>query len=136
MKMRMLVALLATAGSVMAGWSIAADKNSVDLGEMLKSGAIMPLDAVIQKVTAQHPGKITEIELNQERGGAVYELDILDDKGVKTEYKVDAKSGEVLSSKLDKDDKAEGKADEAQAKNDSQGKDSTKKDDDDDDDDD
>ena len=74
---------------------------------MLRSGEILSQDAIITRATEQHPGKVTEVELEHKCGRYIYEIDVVDDKGVKTELELDAKTGDVLSSKGDHDEDQE-----------------------------
>jgi hypothetical protein len=91
-------ALPATAGEM---------ENDIDIGNAMKSGEIMPLEEIIQRATSQYPGKITEIELGSSEGRYMYEIDVVDEGGVKRELKLDAKTAELLSSEVDEDDSSE-----------------------------
>jgi len=104
MNTRLPVSLLAATGLYAASLlTFAADAATPDVAELIKSGEIMSQEAIIKRATEQHPGKVTEAELERKAGRYVYEIDVVDGKGVKTELKLDAKSGEVLSSKIDDD---------------------------------
>jgi uncharacterized membrane protein YkoI len=121
MNARSLMPLLAGAAlCTSAALAIARDVGTPDIAEALKSGEIQPLDGIIKRVTEQHRGRVTEIELGGKNGRYVYEIDIVDDEGIKTEFKLDAKSGELLSSKVDHDRaKNDSDDDEDQETNDS-----------------
>ena len=70
-----------------------------------KSAGILSLDEILQRVKAQYPGRVVETELEHKRGRYVYEIDVIGDDGVKSELKYDAKTGALISSKVeDKDD--------------------------------
>jgi len=69
-----------------------------------KSGDILSLDEILQRVNAEQPGKVVETELERKSGRYVYEIDVIGDDGVKREFKYDAKTGALISSKIDDED--------------------------------
>ena len=69
-----------------------------------KSGDILSLDEILQRVNAEQPGKVVESELERKSGRYVYEIDVIGDDGVKREFKYDAKTGALISSKIDDED--------------------------------
>jgi uncharacterized membrane protein YkoI len=102
------VSLLAAASLYLASLlTFAADPSTDDVAELIKSGQILSQEAIIKRATDQHPGRVSEAELERKGGRYVYEVDIVNDKGVKTELELDAKTGEVLSTETDNDDEAE-----------------------------
>jgi uncharacterized membrane protein YkoI len=98
------ISLLAAAGFTVSALTFAEDAATPDVAKLLESGQILSQEAIIKRATEQHPGKVSEVELERDGDGYVYEIDIVDHSGTKTEFKLDAKSGEVLSSKIDDDD--------------------------------
>jgi len=100
----LLAAITLCTGSVL---TFAEDAATPDVAESLRSGAILSQDAIIKRATEQHPGKVTEVELEHKCGRYVYAIDVVDDKDVKTELELDAKSGDLLSSKRDDDEDQE-----------------------------
>lgn len=89
---------------------LAADDAGVeDVARLQQSGEILSQEAILQRAQAAHSGKVTEIELEREGDAYVYDIDLVDEKGVETELKFDAKTGELLGSKVedadDDDDK-------------------------------
>src|SRR6185312_12439335 len=81
--------------------SAAETENVIDIDNAIKSGDILPLDEIVRRATAQYPGKITEIELGSSDGRYMYEIDIVDEGGIKRELRLDAKTAELLSSEVD-----------------------------------
>lgn len=74
-----------------------ADESDHDLAKHLRdSGEIIPLDKLIADVHRRHAGHILEVELEQKRGQYVYEIEMVNDKGLVNEYFYDAKTGELL----------------------------------------
>ena len=50
---------------------------------------------------AQYPGRVVETELEHKRGRYLYEIDVIGDDGMKKELKFDAKTGVLISSKVE-----------------------------------
>jgi len=65
-------------------------------------GDILPLSQILDKVQKDYGGQIIEVELEEEHGVVIYELEVLDGQGVVWELKYDAKSGTLL--KVEEDD--------------------------------
>lgn len=65
--------------------------------ELQKSGVILPLADILARARTLQPGRIIETELEREGGRYIYELEILDDKGVVWELIFDAATGEPLA---------------------------------------
>jgi uncharacterized membrane protein YkoI len=64
---------------------------------LMESGAILPLEEIIERERAQHHGRVLEAELEDGDGRYIYELEWLDDDGVVTKRRFDAKTGEPLN---------------------------------------
>jgi len=95
---------VALTGAALGTFAADSDKPAVDVQGAQKSAEVLSQDEIIQRAKAQQPGDVTEIELDHKHGRYVYEVDIKDEKGVKTEMKFDAKTGELISKKIEKDD--------------------------------
>jgi uncharacterized membrane protein YkoI len=61
----------------------------------VRSGEILPMAALLQRVRERIPGDVVEVEL--EDGRWLYEFKVIDDKGRLLEVLVDARTGRVLS---------------------------------------
>lgn len=61
--------------------------------ELEKKGKILPLQKIIQIAQTQYPGRVLAAEFIQRKTDYIYELEILDAKGVVWEVKFDATSG-------------------------------------------
>ena len=66
-----------------------------------KPAGILSLDEILQRVKTQRAGRVVETELERKRGRYVYEIDVIGDDGVKKEFKYDANTGALLSSKAE-----------------------------------
>ncbi len=80
---------------------VQADDDYIEARRLFESGEILPLEAILEKVRQVLPGRVLEVELENEDRKVVYEMEILGDDGVIREVYVDAKSGEILSAKED-----------------------------------
>lgn len=75
------------------------DDDKAENKELLQ-GAELDYEDATKKVLGAHDGRITELELDDHRGGVVWEADVHTD-GQKYEVKVDASSGEVVEDEAD-----------------------------------
>ncbi len=83
-----------------ADTSFADDDHNI-VKKLKESGDILPLEIIIKKATAKHPGRVIEAELEEKPGGYIYEIEILDKSGVVWELIYDAKTGKFLGKKED-----------------------------------
>jgi uncharacterized membrane protein YkoI len=79
-----------------AGNAWAGDKDHERARQLRESGAIMPLEQLLDKVKSY--GRVLEVELKSEHGRHVYEIEFLDAQGEVRESYFDARSGEPLPS--------------------------------------
>jgi uncharacterized membrane protein YkoI len=70
--------------------------------QLVESGRIRPLDAIVTKVSERVPGKLIETQLEYDDSLIVYELKILRSDGRVQEVEVDAATGQIL--KIEDDD--------------------------------
>jgi len=76
-----------------------ADKDDHERAKQLRdSGDIVALEIILQKAQEKHPGKVLEVELETEHDSVVYEIEVLDARGVVWEIKFDARNGEFIKS--------------------------------------
>jgi uncharacterized membrane protein YkoI len=100
--LRMLV--LAAALAALAGASAMADDDD-DREEMLdarRSGTILPLAEILDRLGPRISDRILEIEFDREDGKAVYEIYFVDARGRRRVIEVDAATAEILD--MEKDD--------------------------------
>ncbi len=64
--------------------------------QLLQAGEILPLEQILKISRQQHDGHILEVELEQEHGTLIYELEILNKQGHVWEIKIDARSGIII----------------------------------------
>lgn len=68
----------------------------------LEQGRALPLADIIAKIGPQVPGKVIEVELDDDDGALVYDLKVLSPQGRLQEIEVDAATGKIL--KIEDDD--------------------------------
>lgn len=93
-------ALLATI-LLAATFSAGAEDDHDRARRLRDAGDILPLETLIERVHAERPGRILEIELEEKKGRILYEVELVDEHGVVWELYFDARSGELLKSKQD-----------------------------------
>jgi len=63
----------------------------------LSRGEILPIERLLERVKAQLPGQVLELEFEREDGRWVYEMKIIDADGRLLDAYFDAKSGDLIS---------------------------------------
>ena len=64
---------------------------------LMEEGVILPLQRILEKVK----GTVLEVELEQERNLYIYEIEVLNPKGIVVELEFDATTGELLESRIE-----------------------------------
>jgi uncharacterized membrane protein YkoI len=82
--------------------ALAADEAAL-AARLAKNGDILPLEQILQLAQAKQPGKVIETEFEHDRGRYVYEVEVLDDKGVVWKLKLDAKTGTLIRARQEDD---------------------------------
>lgn len=90
------VALALTLIAALAGAASADDNDHYKARRLLEMGDILPLEKILEKATKNRPGRILEVELEDEKGVYVYEIEMLDENGIVHDLRYDAKTGEFL----------------------------------------
>lgn len=67
--------------------------------QALESGQILPLRTVLDKLEREYPGKVLEVELEQDEGRWIYEVKLLQADGQLLKLKLDARTGALLQRK-------------------------------------
>lgn len=67
--------------------------------QALESGQILPLRTVLDKLEREYPGKVLEVELEQDDGRWIYEVKLLQADGQLLKLKLDARTGVLLQRK-------------------------------------
>ena len=86
--------------SVMAYSNSYADDHD-EAYELLQSGEILPLEKILEITRKRVQGRVLEVELEREDELFIYELEVLDQKGIVWEIKVDATTGSIIEKEQD-----------------------------------
>ena len=89
-------------GAIYRGGQVGSQPGYSRTGSMIglvKGGEIIPLEQLLQQVLGKEPGKLRllEAELERKRGRLVYELELVDERGMVRKLLLDAKSGDPLN---------------------------------------
>lgn len=76
---------------------LSADDDHDRAREAVRSGRVLPLRAVLEAVERDFVGRVLDVELEDEDGAFVYEIDLLAPGGRKIEVVYDARTGRLLS---------------------------------------
>ncbi len=78
-----------------------ADLDINNVMELKQSGEILPLESILERVRELQPGRVIEIELEDDDGRYIYEMEVVDDSGVVWDIDVDARTGKLLERERD-----------------------------------
>jgi uncharacterized membrane protein YkoI len=100
---RIVPALLLAASVLAASHALPARERSEQdrARAAVAAGDRLPLSRILALVEAQVGGRVLEIELDDDDGREVYEIDILGGDGRVRELKVDPATGAILGQELD-----------------------------------
>ena len=98
----MIVAMLICGVALTWGLALSSEGTAEQGKELLT--AKLSMEEAIATAKTNLPGQVLEAELEHEHGQAVYEIEIAGTTGAVTEIKIDAQSGELLSSKIEDND--------------------------------
>ena len=68
--------------------------------QAVQSGQVLPLTTVLERLAAQHPGQVLEVELERKAEQWIYEIKMLTTDGQLMKLKLDAGTAEVLRMKV------------------------------------
>ena len=79
----------------MAGETRAGDHERAR--DLLEQGKILSLSEIMKQTTVRFPGKVLEVELEEEDGLIVYKIEFLGEHDRVMEMIIDARNGELIS---------------------------------------
>lgn len=88
-------------------WGVAASGGARDIDQdealaLRREGQVLPFEQLLTAVTERYPGaSVLEVELEEEHGRFIYEMEVLTAEGTVREIELDARSGEVLQDELE-----------------------------------
>ena len=80
----------------LAAHTVLGDGHEMARG-LAAEGLILPLEEVLERVHASYPGRVLEVELEEEHDQLVYEIEILNASGEVWKVYVNAATGEIFS---------------------------------------
>lgn len=100
--MRVTLRLLPLLILLLAGGVHASDRDDqAEMRRLRASGAIVPLEQLVNDARQRHPGRMLEAELKRRDDRYIYEVEMLDEAGVVRELIYDAASGRLLEERMD-----------------------------------
>lgn len=84
---------LVLVGAPSAAW---ADDDHDRVRAMVESGEVLPLPAILEIVAREAPGEVIEVDLDEDDGDVIYEIEVLTPRGRVLEIEIDARTGEIL----------------------------------------
>jgi uncharacterized membrane protein YkoI len=99
--MKSLQSLLAAASLALAAGPVSADPLA-DIFYPADANGVLPMERILDQARAAIAGTIKEIELEQEHGRLIYEVDILTPDNRKVEIEYDARTGAEISREVKK----------------------------------
>lgn len=76
--------------------SLADDAEWRELHEQVKAGELLPLSQILERVRRDYKGDVIEVELEDENGARLYEIELLGPDGQVVEFLLDAATGEMM----------------------------------------
>ena len=83
--------------------AMAGEDDQDRVRDLRQQGKILPLSVIVERLSASHPGRVLQVELEHERGRRVYEIQMILNGGVVRTFHVDAHTGAILSTTLKED---------------------------------
>jgi uncharacterized membrane protein YkoI len=77
------------------------DHDKAIMEQKASAHGLISRDQAVEKALAAKNGKVTDVDLDHEWFGYVYEIELVDEAGVEWDIDLDAKSGEVRKIKRD-----------------------------------
>jgi uncharacterized membrane protein YkoI len=80
---------------------VRADEDQDKATRLKEAGDILSLEEIVEKARGEIPGRILEVELDEEGSAIRYELELLDAAGVVHELTYDARTGRRVKKERD-----------------------------------
>ena len=98
-KLKNIIALLLTL--LISFPVLASDDDHEEARRLQQAGTILPLETIVEKAQAIHPGRILEVELESKLGQYQYEIELIDESGRVWEMKFDSQTGQLLKQEVE-----------------------------------
>jgi uncharacterized membrane protein YkoI len=99
--MNKLMGVLLLAGTTLSSAVMADDISQEEARRLMLSGEIRPLAELMQLHPRRLSGHLLDVELEEEKGRLVYEIEVLGQDGVVREFYLDASSGAILKEEIE-----------------------------------
>ena len=87
--------------ALLAGIQAMASDDHDEARRLQQAGDILPLETIIEKAQAIHPGRILEVELETKGGRHYYEIELINKNGQVWEMKFDSRTGQLIKQELE-----------------------------------
>ena len=96
--------VLAAAGPAFADWDDDDDyrRDQEVVWDARKRGEILALEVILAAVLQRYPGELLKLELDDDDGYLIYEMEVLTRRGIVLEMEIDARTGRILD--IEEDD--------------------------------
>jgi uncharacterized membrane protein YkoI len=94
--------LALVAGTISSTAFAGKDLSTGQIRELVKQGKILSLETILQKYPRGMQGRLLDLEVEEEHGQIVYELEFLREDGYVVEVEIDAATGRVLDEEVDR----------------------------------
>lgn len=89
-------------GALLSTTAMAGDLGHDEALSLRQAGVILPLEQVITLALERHPGaRLLEVELEEDDGQLIYEVELLTVSGVVRELGYDARDGRLYKDEVD-----------------------------------
>lgn len=89
-------------GTISSTGNASNDLSEGHIRELVKQGQILPLETILKKFENRVQGRLLDLEVENEHGQIVYELEFLRKDGYVHEIKIDAASGELIDEEIER----------------------------------
>ena len=96
-----LLSLALVAGTISGLSGVHADSDYRDIRKLVERGEILPLEEILARYPEAEFGRLLDLEVEEEHGRIVYEMEFLRDDGRVLELEVDARAGTLLRREID-----------------------------------
>lgn len=101
MKILLLFLALAVGATSPAAARADRDPDSETVRRWVDEGRVLPLEELLDRHRDRVAGRLLDLEVEREHGRIVYELEVMDDRGVVREIYLDAQSGDWLGEEIE-----------------------------------
>ena len=100
MKTILIYLVLAVGTTSLPAWGDR-ELSTEQIRDLVKQGKILALDTILSKHRALTKGRLLDLEVEEEHGRIIYEMEFLRKNGDVIELTIDAKTGELLEQEID-----------------------------------